>query len=434
MTRDISDRSQPEAFSGWRNRCSHSNRCVVTVVMFIAAAAAVGAIGWSGEVLLLPVACAFPALWAFAPSRLGAGLVSMAYFMAASRGLPVGVSIFYATDMWLGLVLWVAASLSFVLVHTMLWTSRSGWPKAIRYAVAATLMSVPPFGIVGWASPITAAGVLFPGWGWVGLFATFLCLLALTTLAWPVATMVLTGAGVLSAMTWSPPGTPEGWIGIDTNFEYTAGELADYDQHIKTIALVHRAAEAGAARIVLPESALGVWTPTTERIWIRSLNGLDVTVLGGAIVVGADGYDNVMVSITAQGSEIIYRERMPVPISMWRPWTSGGARAELFGKPTGQFAGRSIAPLICYEQLIVWPIFQSMLFNPDVIVAPGNGWWTGETNIVAIQNASIAVWARLFEIPLASAFNLSNSNVSMDRSVFSRRTVKRSTRRYWQSG
>jgi hypothetical protein len=89
-----------------------------------------------------------------------------------------------------------------------------------------------------------------------------------------------------------------------------------------------------------------------------------------------------MIELTGKGARIIYRERMPVPVSMWRPWASGGASAQFFGHPTGRFAGRSIAPLICYEQLIVWPILQSMLFGPDVIVATGNGWWTGDTNIV----------------------------------------------------
>ena len=400
MTRDISGRSPQAVFSAWRNRFLPSSRSV-----FIAMAAAVGAIGWSGEVLLLPVACAFPALCASAPSRLVAGLVSIAYFMAASRGLPVGVSIFYASDMWLGVVLWVAASLSFVAVHTVLWTSRSGWRKAVLYAVAAILMSVPPFGIIGWASPITAAGVLFPGWGWVGLFAAFFCLLALTTRAWPVATMVLTGAGLLSAMTWSPPGSPEGWIGIDTDFEYALGEFADYDQHVETIALVRRAAEAGATRIVLPESAFGIWTPTTERLWMRALSDLDVAVLGGAIVVGDEGYDNVMIELTGEGARILYRERMPVPVSMWQPWASGGASAEFFGNLTGRFAGTSIAPLICYEQLIVWPILQTMLLHPDVIVATGNGWWTGDTKIVAIQEASAKAWASLFGLLIVMAFN-----------------------------
>ncbi|GLS35005.1 hypothetical protein GCM10010869_05930 [Mesorhizobium tianshanense] len=50
---------------------------------------------------------------------------------------------------------------------------------------------------------------------------------------------------------------------------------------------------------------------------------------------------------------------------------------------------------------MVWPVLQSMLHTPDAIVAPGNGWWTAGTSIVAIQNA----WARLFGLPLVTAFN-----------------------------
>ncbi|WP_114391433.1 conjugal transfer protein TraB [Notoacmeibacter marinus] len=379
---------------------------MITAAMFLAAAAAVGAFGWSGEVLLLPVACLIPALWALAPTRLVAGLVSMAYFMAASRGLPVGVSIFYSSDIWVGLGLWIAASLLFVTVHTVLWSPKHGWHRPLRYLVACALMSVPPFGIVGWASPITAAGVLFPGWGWAGLAATAIGLSAITTRAWPVAGVAVGVAIALSATAWTDPEPPMGWAGIDTMFDYqVAGNHADFAQHKATIALVRRAALDGATTIVLPESALGIWTPTTERLWTRNLADLDVVVAGGAVVINDSGYDNVMIELTGEGAGILYRERMPVPVSMWRPWASGGASAQFFDNPTGRFAGASIAPLICYEQLIVWPILQSMLLRPDVIVATGNGWWTGETNIVPIQKASAKAWASLFGLPLVIAFN-----------------------------
>ncbi|WP_293720394.1 conjugal transfer protein TraB [Stappia sp.] len=379
---------------------------MVTATMFVAAAAAVGAFAWSGEVLLLPVASLFPALWAFAPSRFVAGLVSMAYFMAASRGLPIGVSIFYASDIWVGLGLWIAASLMFVVVHTVLWAPKSGWHRPLRYLAAATLMGVPPFGIVGWASPITAAGVLFPGWGWAGLAATAAGLSAMTTRACPLAGVAMGVAFSVSALTWSDPEPPDGWVGVNTTFDYQiAGEHADYAQHMTTIALVRRAVENGASTVVLPESALGIWTPTTERLWTRNLADLDVVVAGGAEVINENGYDNVMIELTGEGARILYKERMPVPVSMWQPWASGGASAQFFGNPTGRFAGTSIAPLICYEQLIVWPILQSMLFGPDIIVATGNGWWTGDTNIVPIQKASAKAWAVLFNLPLVIAFN-----------------------------
>jgi hypothetical protein len=153
-----------------------------------------GAVGWSGHTLALAAGVIFPALWAFAPSRMVAALVALAHFLAASRGLPEGVAIFYGSDMSMGLALWLVASLMFVGAHAALWTSTNGWQPPARYAIAAILMSIPPFGIVGWASPITAAGVLFPGWGWFGLAATAVGLLAMTTRYWPIATLVMGGA------------------------------------------------------------------------------------------------------------------------------------------------------------------------------------------------------------------------------------------------
>ncbi|GGA64051.1 conjugal transfer protein TraB [Pelagibacterium lentulum] len=306
----------------------------------------------------------------------------------------------------MGLALWLVASLMFVIVHAGLWTSKTGWHRPLRYAIAAILMSLPPFGIVGWASPITAAGVLFPGAGWYGLAATAIGLLAMTTRYWTITTLVMGGAFAWSATSWTPPSAPEGWVGIDTSFQFSeAGQYADYAQHMATIGMVKGAAGQGGTTVVLPESAFGIWTATAERLWTRELAGLDVVVNGGAIVIDREGYDNVMVEVSAEGSRILYHERMPVPVSMWQPWTSGGANAHFFANPAVAFAGVRIAPLICYEQLIIWPVLQSMLYGPEAIVATGNGWWTGETNIVAIQKASAEAWASLFGLPLVMAFN-----------------------------
>ncbi|MDF1600345.1 conjugal transfer protein TraB [Mesorhizobium sp. YIM 152430] len=385
---------------------SPSPRSIALSAAFVAGGIFTGAIGWSGHTLALAAGVLFPALWAFAPSRVVAALVALAHFLAASRGLPEGVAIFYGSDMGMGLALWLLASLMFVAVHTVLWTRRAGWQRPIRYAIAAILMSLPPFGIAGWASPITAAGVLFPGWGWFGLAATATGLLILTTRLWPIAALTLGGSFAVSAATWTPPNLPEGWQGINTSFQFSeAGQYADYAQHMATIAMVREAAGQGASLVVLPESAFGIWTATAERLWTRELAGIDVVVNGGAIVIDQTGYDNVMVQVSGHGSEVIYYERMPVPISMWQPWATGGAHAHFFANPVVDFAGVSIAPLICYEQLIIWPILQSMLFDPEVIVATGNGWWTGDTNIVAIQKASAEAWAALFGLPLVMAFN-----------------------------
>jgi hypothetical protein len=406
MIQDILGRFLPTASSASHGKSSPSRRSLLKAILFAAGGAATGAIGWSGHPLTFALGIAFPALWALAPSRTVAALVALAHFLGASRGLPEGASIFFGAQLTIGLGLWLAASLMFVAVHTALWTSRGGWRQPLRYAIAAVLMSVPPFGTVGWAHPITAAGILFPGWAWFGLAATAALLITMTTRLWPIAAGVAALAFAWSAFNWTLPAEPEGWRGIDTRFRFEAsGQYADYRQQVSTIQLVEAAASDGARVVILPESAMGLWSATTERLWTRELSSLDILVNGGAAIVDPVGYDNVMIGVSGKGADILYRERMPVPVSMWQPWTTGGAHARLFANPVFEFAGLRVAPLICYEQLIIWPVIQSMLFAPDALVATGNAWWTGDTNIVAIQRSSAQAWASLFGLPLVMAFN-----------------------------
>ena len=359
--------------------------------------------------MALPGAMFFPLLWAQSPSRLVAAAVSAGYFLSASRGLPQGVANFYAADLWPGLLLWVMASSSFTLAHALFWTRQPGRVRAVRSAVALVLMALPPFGITGWAHPLTAAGILFPGWGWFGLGATAILLVIISGRRWQIAVAVLLGLYAWSATDWTQPKVPDGWKGVDLALGQNLGRDGSLSYHLDLIAAV-RAKAGEASFVVLPESVLGFGTPTVARLWQDALHGTDVTVIAGAAVIDAAGYDNVMVAISDAEARILYRERMPVPLSMWQPWREwmgqrGGARADFFANPVVDVSGMKIAPLICYEQLILWPILQSMLQAPDIIVATGNGWWTSATSIIAIQQASAFAWSRLFGVPIVTAFN-----------------------------
>lgn len=371
--------------------------------------AVAGWVAWSGFVLLLPVALAFPVLWSLAESRKTAALVSAAYFLAASRGLSQGVATFYQSDLWPGLLLWIVASASFVTVHALLWTPHQG-RRPLRYLLACLLMAMPPFGITGWAHPITAAGVVFPEWGWWGLAATTAGLLGLTSRIRPAVIIVLAGLWFWSAAIWTMPKIPEDWQDVDLEFGASLGRDAGFARQRVLITIARERGMAGIETVVLPESAIGSWTPTVERLWTTALEDLPLIVLAGAVIITPQGYDNVLVAISRLGGRILYVERMPVPGSMWQPWRSwmgqsGGARADFFENPVVDLGRRKLAALICYEQLIVWPILHSMLHDPDIIVAVGNGWWTDGTSIVSIQRASAAAWARLFDKPLVLSFN-----------------------------
>ncbi|MBY3356210.1 conjugal transfer protein TraB [Rhizobium laguerreae] len=377
--------------------------------LLIFASIAIGVVGWSGHVLLLPVALGFPVLWSIARTRSVAALVSAGYFLAASRGLPQGVAAFYSSDIWPGLLLWLCASLSFVTVHTALWATSAAL-RPFRYFLAAVVMAIPPFGITGWAHPVTAAGVLFPGWGWWGLGFMTAGLAGLVTRIWPAVAIAFAGLWLWSAAVWTGPKLPEAWRGVDLELGVSLGREAGLQRQRDMIATVRGATGDGALYVVLPESALGFWTPTVERLWTDLLRDGDATVIAGAAVIDAGGYDNVLVAIDRKGGHILYRERMPVPGSMWQPWRSwfresGGARADFFANPVVSIGAGRAAPLICYEQLIVWPVLQSMLHDPDFIIAVGNGWWTDGTSIVPIQRAVTTAWAKLFAKSLVTAFN-----------------------------
>jgi hypothetical protein len=219
--------------------------------MLIAASGACGWIAWSGHVLALPVAVMFPALWGMSPSRLTAMLVSTGYFLAASRGLPQGVANFYAAELWPGLLLWIAASLSFAGVHAALWkgrpegkspgVGRTGMAIWARYLAAAMLLGLPPLGITGWAHPLTATGVLFPGWGWWGLVAMTAGLAMMTSRYWPATAIVLGGLWLWSAATWTSPDLPEGWKGVDLEQGQKLGRDGSLDYHRDLIATVRAA-------------------------------------------------------------------------------------------------------------------------------------------------------------------------------------------------
>jgi hypothetical protein len=69
-------------------------------------------------------------------------------------------------------------------------------------------------------------------------------------------------------------------------------------------------------------------------------------------------------------------------------------------------AGRKVAYLICYEQLLVFPVLISLAHSPDVLVGAANDWWARETSIPTIQGQALDAWGRLFGLPVVRATNI----------------------------
>lgn len=140
-----------------------------------------------------------------------------------------------------------------------------------------------------------------PDFGMARLAATAIGLLAMTTRWRAIAATILGGFWIVSAGTWTAPILPSAWVGVDTEFRGAAGQYTGCEQQLETLGMVLDAAKEGAEAVVLPESPAGIWTPTTEALWRGPLQGTRVTVNLGAIAVGSNGYDNVMVDVSATG-------------------------------------------------------------------------------------------------------------------------------------
>lgn len=384
---------------------SLAHRPLFAALGFCLAGGVIGTVAWNGQAALLPLAALLPVCFGLAPSRICAGGVAMGYFLAASRGLPDGAATFFGADIFVGVTLWLAASLIFVLIHALLW-SKHPKSRAIGFGAATIFMAIPPFGILGWVSPLTAAGVMFPGLGWFGLLATFALLSVLASGKMrPVAlctVCVLWAAGLGFG---KDPKAAEDWSGAETNVIYNIGSRDFQRAYEFVVAANGVLSQTETPIVVFPEGAAGWRTMTSETTWIDLANRTGKTLYAGAAQGNGEGYDNILVRITGTSFEVVYRQRMPVPVSMWRPWSKKSAQAHFYQKPVVMLDTHATAVLICYEQLLVWPILQSRLAGADHILGIANLWWADGTSIPGIQMAAMTAWARLFNMTLTTSVN-----------------------------
>ena len=382
-----------------------------------------------------------PALALNTPSRREAFWAVASYYAGASWPLIVAARNFFGAAAGIadGSFLWVAASCLLAVPWLLMWCdcrSQHFW----RAPLGLLLTVVPPLGLIGWASPVTAAGCLFPGTGWFGVLAVMIAVGSLASFPRAAVPLVALLAGAAN-LGYSAPEKQLAWAGIDTHFGGISHEQATALQQLQVAEAIQRDALASPARVVVfPETVVANWSLATDAFWSQTLWKLRES--GKTIIVGskidspapatrftaqdfaasvailraeasfpkpqvapspAAGFKNVLV---IRGANVgLIEQRVPVPLGMWKPFAAGGVRLRLTGSGVLRLAGERAAVLICYEQLISWPILRSLLARPTVIVAVANDYWVGGATIPEAQRAAVQAWARLFSIPYVSATN-----------------------------
>lgn len=373
--------------AGWR----------LPALMFVGVA--VGQVAWF-NIAFLPLLLFVPVLWAFSQTRWQAFLVVLAYYLSAAAGLPLATYQYFGTGLTFGSLLWLSASVLLALVWAAFWSKSF---KPWRLLVTLFILTVPPVGIVGWVNPVLVAGAVFPNFGFFGLAlcVALMCVLSKVDL-YIAGALVLIMCGVVYSLPVDEPQIDR-WHGLQSHYPFDTAKhdfIADYQRQI---ALKRAIKIVDADVVVVAESAAGRWNERTHSIWQDDQQ--QKIILIGADQLLSHGYRNIIVKLHGQDASIVYQQRMPVPVSMWQPWWRNGAQPAWLHNPVFEVDGKRIAPLICYEQLIVWPVLHSMLNKPDVLMTFANVWWAKNTNISDIQQLSAQSWARLFGLPLIVALN-----------------------------
>ena len=376
----------------------------------------------SGSPVGLSASILAPVIWLRQNSRMSSWVSAMAYYVVALRDLTVVSRNFFGPEggPFEGLILWLVGACLLSVPWLWAW-SLSRTAAFWRCPIALLLSVVPPLGLIGFASPIAAAGMLFPTLGFVGLALTF-CLPALLVNGGKfgfVLTAILVTLVHLVAV--PPPRSPADWEAVNTHFGAVGHGQVDWVRDYQVSRSIESQVFQSKAKVlVFPEAVAPGWIEAF-------LQGNRKTILIGAVkprskssdlraelsALRGSGdmstpttwqrYENKLLVRGGQTGD--FAQRVPIPIGMWRPFTETGVPLNLNGPGTIMVAGRCVAVVICYEQLVAWPVLASFLEKPSMIVAVSNNVWVTGTAIPSVERTAMVAWARLFNIPLLLAAN-----------------------------
>jgi apolipoprotein N-acyltransferase len=398
-------------------------------------------------------------------TRKAAFRSTLGYYVAAIWPMVPGLDRYMgrAATSLIPIAIWVLSAILLSLPWTISWASDRRVDCVWRVPLALLATIFPPLGIIGLASPLTAAGYLFPGTAWVGIAAVALMpgiVLSTCALAWhrrcAVLCLVSASAAGLAIggrlFTRNDAAPPPGWIAVNTHF----GDVSQPFQDFPAAQFIQqKAAETSARVLIFPESVVPRWSVATEAFWHRSLDrcrrrgqilaigaglpakarternvgeglrdlkaydfgaaidalkgtGTPRAIRGSVISNGPikprpEPIDNTMLIVGAESAK--FYQRVPVPVGMWRPFTKISVPLRLDSPGVLAIDHERAAVLICYEQMLTFPILASMLQRPTVIVGISNTFWISHTTIPRYQATALRGWAKLFRLPYFLAVN-----------------------------
>lgn len=341
--------------------------------------------------------------------------VALAYYLAGSHGIPAAATVFFGPGhLGEGIFLWLASSALLAL----------GWAFADRpWRVLAVLVldAVPPLGFFDWLSPLASAGVLFPGWGWLGFIAFLVTTWLVAQAAWEArqddrhpgqeargwsldALIIASGIAFAANTAYHPMPVPSGWVGVNSNGGKISTSVV-YNEARVARWLVHTQETAGKAqsKVVLTPEGMVEWWPGTAQEVENAVPQGQTWLVGVSDPAGPSLMTDAIMAVQHGKARRVFVSAFPVPVSMWHPWFRGHGYGTSDGvgfqagwwEPARKIDGVRAWASICYDQLLPWVWLEGVMQSPQVVLSTRNEWWAKGSGIPQIQRATAWAWTRL---------------------------------------
>ncbi len=318
----------------------------------------------------------------------------------------------------MGFAIWLAQAILYSAPWILFYSKDKHWLNlSLRTLSLLIILTLPPLGYFFWLNPLASSGVLFPGLGWPGLGLTIIFMLLFINIPHSknkiyliIPTMVLLITAILANLIYSPTSPPKDWVAINTKLDGTPANIFQIPaRESKLISLAHQALNQNYKVIIFPENIALDWLPGTQFQWQglnQEANNKNATIVVGAQEDLQNGSSNNVLILLGQGNGSIYPARQPMPIGLWQPWKSetNNRHWNLPGKFLLQ--GQETGYLICYEQIVPWPILSLFLQAPypTVIISAANQWFSMPSGYLK-QSNHMKAFARLFGVATMVAVN-----------------------------
>ena len=181
------------------------------------------------------------------------------------------------------------------------------------------------------------------------------------------------------------------------------------EAEFKAAEFIQQHALSSHARVIFfPETVIPRWTEATDQFWeptIETLARSGKTVLIGTTfdIPSQSGYDNGIVVRGTQTGRLL--QQIPVPIGMWNPLQDAGAQLGLFRPALTRVSGRRVAVVLCFEELLTWPMIKAVIRRPDTLVGINNRHWCPGDSVAILQDSIMGNWGRLGGVSTLTATN-----------------------------